>query len=103
MKATDLIEEVRGLGGELGVRGDRLHYRLPASVAPNIVERLRRNKWEIIAELRQSRPELVHFRPDEPITKDSLRYAKDPAARAAYELLREGEYIDSNGRIRRVQ
>lgn len=103
MKAAELIEEVRDLGGELAIRGDRLRYKLPACIAPEIVERLRQCKSEIIAALRQSQPELVPLRPDQPITREMLRDATDPVARGVYQLLREGEYIDERGRIRRVQ
>jgi hypothetical protein len=42
------------------------------------------------------------FRPNEPITKAALREATDPVARAVFELLREGEYLDERGVIRRV-
>jgi hypothetical protein len=52
--AQELIASVRGIGGELELRGERIHFRLPGTPdAPRLVEQLRTHREEVIAALRE--------------------------------------------------
>ena len=53
MNVQELIASVQGLGGELALHGERIHYRLPRTPdAPRLVEELRAHREEVIAALR---------------------------------------------------
>jgi hypothetical protein len=52
--AGELIASVHEMGGEIGLRGDRIHFRLPRTPeAPRLVEELRSRRNEVIAALRE--------------------------------------------------
>lgn len=49
-----MIASVQEIGGELDLRGERIHYRLPHTPdASRLVEELRAHRAEIIAALRE--------------------------------------------------
>jgi len=50
--AEELIREVEATGGSLSLRGDRIHYNLPAG-ATAILDKLRAHREEVLAELRR--------------------------------------------------
>jgi hypothetical protein len=53
--AGELIASVHEIGGEIGLRGDRVHFRLPRTPeAPRLVEELRSCRKEVIAALREA-------------------------------------------------
>ena len=52
--AGELIASVHEIGGEIGLRGDRVHFRLPRTPdTPRLVEELRSRREEVIAALRE--------------------------------------------------
>ena len=54
MSVLELIADVERLGGELALRGERIHYRLPSTAdAPRLVAELRANREEVLAALRE--------------------------------------------------
>jgi hypothetical protein len=57
MSAEELVEAVARLGGELALRGEKVHYRLPPSTpipdAERLIAELRARKQEVLAVLRQ--------------------------------------------------
>ena len=57
MNTQELIASVREIGGELTLRGERIHFRLPRIPdAPRLVEQLRARREEVIAALRELAP-----------------------------------------------
>ena len=55
MRAEEIIREVEAVGGSLSLRGDRLHYQLPAQAAP-ILPVLKAHRDEVLTELRRRHP-----------------------------------------------
>jgi hypothetical protein len=52
--AGELIASVHEMGGEIGLRGDRIHFRLPRTPeTPRLVEELRSRREEVIVALRK--------------------------------------------------
>jgi hypothetical protein len=52
--AQELIASVHDIGGEIDLRGERIHFRLPRTPdAPRLVEQLRTHREEVIAALRE--------------------------------------------------
>jgi len=51
MNAASLLDELHSLGVTLEARGDRLRFRPVKAVPPDLVERLRANKDEVLAHL----------------------------------------------------
>jgi hypothetical protein len=50
--AGELIASVHEMGGEIGLRGDRIHFRLPRTPeTPRLVEELRSRREEVIVAL----------------------------------------------------
>jgi len=50
----ELLSSVHEIGGELALRGERIHFRLPRTPdAPRLVEELRSRREEVIAALRE--------------------------------------------------
>lgn len=50
----ELIASVHEIGGELDLRGERIHFRLPRTPdAPRLVEELRSRREEIVTALRE--------------------------------------------------
>jgi hypothetical protein len=50
----ELIDGVQGLGGELALRGERIHFRLPHTPdASRLVEEMRARREEVVAALRE--------------------------------------------------
>jgi hypothetical protein len=50
----ELIAGVQGLGGELALRGERIHFRLPHTPdASRLVEEMRARREEVVAALRE--------------------------------------------------
>ena len=53
-EAGELIASVREIGGEIGLCGDRIRFRLPRTPdTPRLVEELRSRREEVIAALRE--------------------------------------------------
>jgi hypothetical protein len=53
-EAGELITSVHKMGGEIDLRGDRIHFRLPRTPeTPRLVEELRSRREEVIAALRK--------------------------------------------------
>jgi hypothetical protein len=52
--AQELITSVHEIGGEIDLRGERIHFRLPRTPdAPRLLEELRLRREEVIAALRE--------------------------------------------------
>ena len=51
MTAIDIIQDLRRRGVELQAAGDRLRFRPAGAIPPDLLERLREHKAEIIAAL----------------------------------------------------
>lgn len=119
MTAAEIIQAVDQAGGSLEVAGERLRYRLPVQMAPELIEELRQHKLEIIRALCQPDCDCRRLPDGLPVHRPScpsvagLRSRSraawlqepepDPVGDAVQELLKPGEYIDERGRIRRVQ
>ena len=53
-QALQLIASVHEIGGEIDLRGERIHFRLPRTPeAPRLVEELRFHREEVLAALRE--------------------------------------------------
>jgi len=64
MRAFEVVEAVRAVGGTLVLKGDRIHYQIPEQSAP-LVDELRRHKTDVVLVLRerQRRQALRHLLP----------------------------------------
>lgn len=52
--AQELITSVHAIGGEINLRGERVHFRLPRTPdAPRLLEELRLRREEVVAALRE--------------------------------------------------
>lgn len=101
---AEILETLNQLGVTVTVLDDDRIRIEPASRIPaGLIPLIRKAKPEIIAALRSGGKPAINFRPSEPITREMLREASDPVEQAVFQLLRDGEYVDQQGIIRRVQ
>lgn len=118
MTPADVIRAVEQAGGSLEVRNGRLRYRLPAQMAPALVEELRRHKPDIIVALGQPVCDCGRLRNGQPVHRAGCPIVAEmekqpfgawleeqtpvPVDDAVSALLKPGEYIDERGVIRRA-
>ncbi len=83
MSATELLADLARLGIEVIAHGDRLRYGPRSAMTPDLAERLRTHKAELLAILRPAVAETVAERPaavPEPIWEEDYIDPPDPCS-----------------------